>query len=460
MSLVVINRNDQDLIECDFLQHGSSQTETTLREELLDGEKSYHFCISHLSVPMKNAPMWPFTNDTMLFEIRARKNTAGDDPVSPDLIPGAYTQFKRLSLQMGDDPDVGTLRDIVEQMIDLDIFTAEVFYNTVEPDREPEAEFDFTDHSGTDLLAAAHSLYINANQVTYNPVITTYTASPLRPMYSVAQFIKSIQQFLQLFNQKVTTQGIDPAVHNVEVSPQELRTSADVLNYLQLQLTCDGRLEFIPRSRFFDLFTIHFSAIGAELLGIDRERLWGSPEGNYIMALTLDSFDTSPFVDDDDWLYRSPTNDAAKVNITFETTYPVFTSADQRIKVSVGSHLPMLSNVLINDQVQSSERDVAEAYFTTQVTGEIKQFPYQGRTVTETNVTSNVYAGQCNMIQKHQPQHTWNRLVSSYRLRYLRFHLFITYRTFDGTSYRLVKKPLVVDRDDYWQFSVRFVSDS
>ena len=120
----------------------------------------------------------------------------------------------------------------------------------------------------------------------------------------------------------------------------------------------------------------------------------------------------------------------------------------------------MLSNVLINDQVQSSERDVAEAYFTTQVTGEIKQFPYQGRTVTETNVTSNVYAGQCNMIQKHQPQHTWNRLVSSYRLRYLRFHLFITYRTFDGTSYRLVKKPLVVDRDDYWQFSVRFVSDS
>ena len=72
MSQIILNRNDQDLIEVDFFQHGASHTETTLRDELLDGEKSYHFCISNLSVPMRHCPIHPVSDNVELFRIQPR----------------------------------------------------------------------------------------------------------------------------------------------------------------------------------------------------------------------------------------------------------------------------------------------------------------------------------------------------------------------------------------------------
>ena len=79
MSQVLINQIDQDLTEVDFFQHGQNHTETMLREELLNGEKSYHFCISNLNVPLKHAPIHPVTADTLLFRVR-RRFQGGPDP--------------------------------------------------------------------------------------------------------------------------------------------------------------------------------------------------------------------------------------------------------------------------------------------------------------------------------------------------------------------------------------------
>jgi hypothetical protein len=71
MSQVLINQTDQDLIEVDFFQHGQNHTETTLDKEILNGEKSYHFCVSSLSVPLKHVPIHPVTETTQLFRVRS-----------------------------------------------------------------------------------------------------------------------------------------------------------------------------------------------------------------------------------------------------------------------------------------------------------------------------------------------------------------------------------------------------
>ena len=72
MSQVLINQTDQDLIEVDFFQHGQNHTETTLDKEILNGAKSYHFCVSSLSVPLKHVPIHPVPQTTQLFRVRRR----------------------------------------------------------------------------------------------------------------------------------------------------------------------------------------------------------------------------------------------------------------------------------------------------------------------------------------------------------------------------------------------------
>ena len=250
--------------------------------------------------------------------------------------------------------------------------------------------------------------------------------------------------------------------------PREIIDSSDIRKFMQVNLTCDGRIEFIPGSSFYQYFTIHFTRLGTELLGTGTAMLHQAQTGEYIMAVTDGVYSKSSIrallyaIDGVDTQVYGETNTTTP-DVAFETQVPVFTTADQRVKVSVGTHLPILSNVLINDEKQSSERDIAEAFFETSVTGEVRQVQNaQGAMSFETKVISTIYSGQCNMIRKHDSQHTWNKLLSSYRLRYMRFYLYITYRTYNETQkkYTLQKLPLVVDNGDYWQFSVRFVSES
>ena len=143
--------------------------------------------------------------------------------------------------------------------------------------------------------------------------------------------------------------------------------------------------------------------------------------------------------------------------MNFESRHPVYSTADQRIKISVGSHLPTLSSVAVHNEVQVSDRDIAEAFFENRVTAEVN---YDAGVFT-TKLISRVYSGQCNMIRKYDSHHQWNRLLTSYRLRYLRFYLYITYREYKSTTdtFVLVKKPLTVEDHEYWNMVIKFVSD-
>jgi hypothetical protein len=81
--------------------------------------------------------------------------------------------------------------------------------------------------------------------------------------------------------------------------------------------------------------------------------------------------------------------------------------------------------------------------------------------VFDTRLVSRVYAGQCNMIKKYDSHHQWNRLLTSYRLRYLRFYIYVTYRDYQVATDRFVmkKSALKVEPHEYWNMTLKFVSD-
>ena len=97
------------------------------------------------------------------------------------------------------------------------------------------------------------------------------------------------------------------------------------------------------------------------MLGIPLSSLQQSGS-TYILASTNDSFQTSAF---QNGLFVAPGNLTA---LGFSSEHPVYSSADQRHKITVGSHLPTQSNVAINNETQTSNRDVAEAFFENHVT--------------------------------------------------------------------------------------------
>jgi hypothetical protein len=316
--------------------------------------------------------------------------------------------------------------------------------------RNTDAQWDYREdvgnpyNTGVPLLGAEHS---------------TFFVTPDRPQYSVAEFILALKAFGQVFNQHINETGLDPDFYGLPVgmgvAPVAAvdRNADNYRQYIRFETTCDGCIQFTTDHLFWNYYVIEFTGYGASLIGIDTDSLHSLPlDGpRYVMAATGDSFSPSP-ADEDVW--DAADND---VNQNFISHNPIFSTADQRIKITLSTHLPILSQVSVDNEVQSSDRDICTAFFENVVTSEIL---YADGTF-DTRLHSKVYAGQVALIRKYDSHHQWNRLMTSYRLRYIRFYVYITYRVFDTTSetYKFEKHKLEIDEHEFWNFTVKFVSD-
>ena len=139
---------------------------------------------------------------------------------------------------------------------------------------------------------------------------------------------------------------------------------------------------------------------------------------------------------------------------------PIYQSGDQRLKVSVSSHLPITSNIRIDDENETVDRDICEAFFENKVTAQIRYT--EQNTFERVSLQSEIYNGQKNFIKKSDRHTKWNRLLTSYMLSYLRFHLHITYRVFDSSTnkFKLSRQKLPVEENNYWLMTLRFISDT
>lgn len=140
------------------------------------------------------------------------------------------------------------------------------------------------------------------------------------------------------------------------------------------------------------------------------------------------------------------------------TSLPLFECCDQRIYVSVSTHLPMDSHTVIQNSVQTTSRDIAVAFFDNQAESIIT---YKPDGTLGLRIKGRTYNAQTHMIRKSDLNVKWHKLLTSYRLRYLRFYLHICYKLYNETTdgFVLVKQDFPIGKDSFWQMYVRFVSE-
>jgi hypothetical protein len=224
---------------------------------------------------------------------------------------------------------------------------------------------------------------------------------------------------------------------------------------LRVRFTADGQLELVGSVLFWNNFTIRITNYAMALMGLDPIAVTALGGAQYLQ-FTGDSPNTA---------FTNPgANDQILagqnvVSHTLRTVVPIFQSCDQRVKVSVQSDLSYPSNVKIENQKEGRDRDICSGFFTNEIHSEITFVRDQG--LQGISLLSLIYNGQHPFIKKTDHQHTWNRLLSSYDLRLLRFYLRVTYRDFHETDnkFTLSTKAMKVSDNDYWQMAVRFVSN-
>ena len=297
MSNVVLNHIDQDLIEYEVTQHGQNYSEVMLKDELLDGKKSYHFAVNSLSVPMRNAPIHPVTEDTTLFTIRRRVQ---------GIAPGSWASFVAI-ITPGDDaaalatfsgPGNAALYSVYFNVV-AGVDNAATILNILQ---------FVADRLGINNAQAALALMtaIRAS-VLLTGVVAEFKISPNRPQYSVAEFVQELQQTIVAFNQKITREGIAAVRHNLGVAYESPAVNnvnvGNLVDWLMCRSNCDSALMFQPGSRtiavgqqhagdkfFSNYFYLDFSPYGAGLMGIPIVDLFQRTNESYLMIATGNSY--------------------------------------------------------------------------------------------------------------------------------------------------------------------------
>ena len=408
MTTVEINRSGTDQASIDIFQTGSFESAVTLRHDLLDSKLNYHFAVTSLSVPLNKAPIFKLTAPQELFRIERR--------------------------------DVG---NSVSEDLDLHTPGGNLPANIVPED------------------------------------VRVFSISPNNKMYDVTSFVKLLSNWTRGFNQYWTLAGFDPTAggysdvgNALPVRTQEDMEDPDIGVYqlINVRLTADGTLQFVASNIFWNNFVFRFTREGAARLGYYNQiESVNRPAGgafvvdttHYYIAKTLAAGAFS-----NTWLGVDAgfVGDILLGNMLQEaiisSDHPLYQSVDQRIKCTVEWHGPSANNVAIIDEKETIDRSIAEAYFESKLENMIR-FDQEGIFENMT-MQSAMYAGQTNFIRKSDANFQWNKLSTAYELKFFRFQVYIWYRVWNDATQRwkLSKDKLIVPDQQYWELSVRFVSDS
>lgn len=422
MSNFVINKTGLDQVTLEFMQTGNSETSVNLKEALLDESKNYVFCVDHLSIPLDSVPI-NNTIDQELFRIQRR--------------------------------NVGQSLD--EEGPNFQINTTGI------------------DGNGTEFIYNLDDKY-----------------------YDVPSFVRTLNNFSRGFEQRMSETGLldlrllggDSNAANAddaEVAPLRILPALNVVppryDFIRFKLAVDGTLVIVMTHDFTNNFILKFTRYGAEVLGLGNKIsavvrhpvTYIPPPGPYVGPAQTDYYlvvtnaNNVNFFTPESWVEDALVFGILQTNtikagenirsIEVRGEHSLYTCLDQRVRISVTSHLPILNSMLVREGVQTVDRNIAEVFFNNLVSVSAK-FDDEG-TFKEQSIRSTLYAGQFPFIKKSDPYKQWHKLLTSYNLRFFRFHVYMTYRIYDSLKDEWVMKTdrLKIDDTKYWEFSLRFISE-
>ena len=146
-------------------------------------------------------------------------------------------------------------------------------------------------------------------------------------------------------------------------------------------------------------------------------------------------------------------------DVKISSEHSLYMCLDQRVSISLSSHLPMLSNLVVREGLQTNDRNICEVFFDNEISSTV-EFDDEG-VFAKQQLSNKVYCGQFPMIRKDTVYKEWQKLLFSFNLRFFRFHVFTTYRAYDSVKdvWRFVTEALKVDNDKYYDFTLRFLSE-
>ena len=407
MSQFVINKSGTDQVTLEMMAHGSSESSANLKHEILDPRLKYVFCVDSLNVPLNACPINPITNQELFRVLRRNVGTSIDGNA-----------------------------DVAIPIL---------------------------------LVAAELQAYVLAG----------------RKFFDVTTFVQALNTWAKQFEHDFTLTGIEDfepygGVHGVVgdasiVAPLQrmpaklpaLIQAEDVYDLIRFKMSVDGALSVQMHSNFTNNFVLKFTRIGAELLGFSNQihsvvvNLPGLPartETQHYMAVTTTVLGVKTGLE---WLAAGNImvlgGNVRDVQLFGE--HSLYQVCDQRVMISVESHLPMLGNVLVREGKETVDRNIVESFFDQRIKSTMK-FDEEGAFI-EQYLTNTVYSGQFPFVRKDQRNKQWHRLLTSFDQRFFRFYLFITYRNYDSATDKWIIKPqrLEVPENCYWDFTLRFLSE-
>ena len=476
MTSAAINRVGQDVIELELITNGSDQAEVTLQKSLLDGSKNYHFVVSELSVPLDDCGMHPLISEFPLFSV-IRRNELNSLTVIPPSYTAALTALNVFNAGLIAGYTQAQLVQIanVDLTLGLGAFVEQEYIDAIVEDLEATLAAEKSDTT---------FLLIDDERD------GTYFLDPKRKLFSPAEFLFSLQNWAQVFNVEQTIVGVEddfyggsesddiPAVDD-EDEQDELRDGEsrvyhegdeqhELHRFIRFSLSADGRLEIKLTKQFVNSFVIRMTNYGAALLGIDPKTLVHASTHvvnginiptKYLAFTGNTAVDADgipvPFVDALENIVAG--QNTTDIQVTMKNTF--FSVCDQRLKISVASHLQIANNIRIDDGKETVDRDICEAFFENALQVMVK-YDDDGE-YESLKIRSEVYSGQYNFIKKSDRHTQFMKLLSSYMLQYYRFYVKITYREFteETDTWKLSAKKLPIPKNSYWLMVVKFISD-
>ena len=399
MTTVEINRSGTDQTSLDIFTTGSNESSVMLRHDLLDSKLQYHFAVTSLSVPLNKSPIFKLSVPVEIFRIERRDVGANINQPLTLAVPG------NIGVAVG----VGTL-----------------------------------------------------------------VIRPNVKMYDVSSFVKSISNVMRGFNRHWTLNGFNPTAGGYSgvgaalpaLTEDEMEAQGFPYQFVQVRLTADGTLQLVGSEIFWNNFVFRFTHTGAAILGYFNQiqkvvRPAPVNATHYYIAKTLENG-----VFTNNWISEEAGNVGEILaggmvqEALISSGHPLYQSVDQRVKVTCETHIPMASNIAVNDEEETIDRSIATAYFESRLENMIR-FDETG-VFENMTMQSAMYAGQTNFIRKSDRSFQWNRLLTAYELKLFRFQVYIYYRVWNEAAQRWVlqKSALEVPDEQFWEMSVRFVSDS
>jgi hypothetical protein len=283
----------------------------------------------------------------------------------------------------------------------------------------------------------------------FNSRLTTEGAGG-RVYFTPSSFLTEMGRHSNNITQGIDAQGTIGGVNGLP--------AGHLHEYFNIRVNADGCSEFIGSSVFWNNFCLQFTELGRVIFGVqsylDSNNIMSVSTNNADGTLSYNMFENGVIID----LVNNVNYRVAVDKLKIVGRYPIFKHLDHRYYVSVETDLLVQQSIKVVDGKQSVDRSLCKVFFPSNIKVNLSS---EGGVMREDiDIQLETRVGQHAFVKKTNPSEHWVSLQTSYDVRFFRFHLYVTYKTYDVATktFLFTREKYPIGLDDSWDVSIEFIS--